>query len=257
MYNALQRQFNIKKNCNFAIMTQDRDVTFKFKQFSIDDSHCGMKVGTDGVVLGAWCNCSDTHKVIDVGSGSGLIALMVAQRCNALIDAIETDSGACHDAQSNINCSPWRDRINLVEGCFTSYRADTAADMVVSNPPFFTNGEEAHGAGRALARHEGSLNYSSLIDFACRTLTDNGRLAFIYPSDRENDIIYKAEMSRLKLRRVCHLRQNESRPVIRDLFEFSRIDGPIEESTLTIIKRDGHSYTRDFAQLCRDFYLEL
>lgn len=105
-------------------MIKDRNVTFRFKHFAIDDSHCGMKVGTDGVAIGACTECRGANKVIDVGSGSGLIALMIAQRCNAAIDAIETDCGACIDARSNIESSPWNDRINLIEGCFSTYRSD-------------------------------------------------------------------------------------------------------------------------------------
>lgn len=238
-------------------MIKDRNVTFRFKRFAIDDSHCGMKVGTDGVAIGAWTECRGANKVIDVGSGSGLIALMIAQRCNAAIDAIETDCGACIDARSNIDASPWNDRINLIEGCFSTYHSDIPADLIVSNPPFFADGEEAPAANRALARHEGMLNYASLIDFAVKMLSDCGRLSFIYPSGREDEIIYKAEMSHLKLRRICHLQQNAHRQPVRDLYEFSRIDGPIEETTLTIRETDGRSYTADFARLCHDFYLEL
>ena len=238
-------------------MDNRRKVTFSFKRFGIDDSHCGMKVGTDGVVTGAWVRCEDAVRVVDVGSGSGLIALMIAQRCNAIIDAIETDTGACADARANIAASPWHDRIRLFEGCFTNYRPETPIDLIVSNPAFFTDGDEAPQANRALARHQATLGYASLIDFASRVLAADGRLAFIFPSGHDDEIIYKAEMSHLKLRRICHLRQRHDRPYIRDLYEFSRIDGSIEKSELTIRNADNQKYTDTFAGLCRDFYLEL
>lgn len=230
---------------------------FRFKQFSIDDTRCGMKVGTDGVILGAWVSCSRDKHVIDVGAGSGLIAIMMAQRGAGTVEALEIDRAACEDCRSNVNSSPWKDKINVYECSFLKYTSPGNIDLIVSNPPFFADGEQAPTVERALARHEGELNYSTLIDFASVALNACGRLAFIYPYGREDEIIYKAEMSRLKLRRICYLRQNKSRPWIRTLFEFCRIDGPIDRSELTIRNSDNKSYTREFAYLCRDFYLEL
>lgn len=234
-----------------------RHISFTFKQFNIDDSHCGMKVGTDGVALGAWANCDSVSRAIDVGCGSGLIALMIAQRCGANIEAIDIDSGACHDARQNVEASPWAHLISVIEGNITDFQAATPADLIISNPPFFGEGEQATSAERALARHEGSLNYSSLIDFAAKTLTPNGRLAFIYPYGHEDEIIYKAEMSHLKLRRICYLKQTSSRQPIRTMFEFSHIDGPIEKETIAIRNDDGRGYAPRFSELCKDFYLEL
>lgn len=232
-------------------------MSFIFKKFLIDDTRCGMKVGTDGVVLGAWASCSRGAHVVDVGAGSGLIAIMMAQRGAGTVEALEIDRAACEDCRSNVNSSPWRDRINVSECSFLNYNSPENIDLIVSNPPFFADGEHAQDVERALARHEGDLNYSTLIDFATVALNTSGRLAFIYPYGREDEIIFKAEMSRLKLRRICHLRQNKSRPWIRTLFEFCRIDGPIDRSELTIRNSGNKSYTAEFAYLCRDFYLEL
>lgn len=232
-------------------------MSFIFKKFLIDDTRCGMKVGTDGVVLGAWTSCTRGAHVVDVGAGSGLIAIMMAQRGAGTVEALEIDRAACEDCRSNVNSSPWRDRINVSECSFLNYNSPENIDLIVSNPPFFADGEHAQDVERALARHEGDLNYSTLIDFATVALNTSGRLAFIYPYGREDEIIFKAEMSRLKLRRICHLRQNKSRPWIRTLFEFCRIDGPIDRSELTIRNSGNKSYTAEFAYLCRDFYLEL
>lgn len=234
-----------------------RQESFRFKEFGIDDRRCGMKVGTDGVVLGAWVNCYDVNSAIDVGAGSGLISLMLAQRGVNIIDAVEIDPLASQDARANVNVSDWSDKITVHQYNFANYKPNQAVDLIISNPPFFADGETAPDIKRAQARHEGDLNYSSLIDFAVRWLAENGKLAFIYPYGREDEIIYKAEMSRLKLRRICHLRQRADRPFVRTLFEFSRIDGPIEKSYLTIRENNGERYTPEFSALCKDFYLQL
>lgn len=228
---------------------------FRFKQFAVDDTNCAMKIGTDGVVLGAWAQCYAVHNILDIGCGSGLIALMLAQRCNAEITAVDIDMGAYTDARNNFAGSPWADRLHAVVSPFENYNPPLRPDLIVSNPPFFADGQLSPDPERAAARHEASLNFDSLIDYAAEHLTSNGRLEFIYQFGREDDIIYKAEMSRLKLRRICRLRQTSARPWIRTLYSFSRIDGPIDRADLTI--REKHHYTSEFAQLCKDYYLEL
>lgn len=238
---------------NFAAVM--REVSFTFRQFSINDARCGMKIGTDGVVLGAWLDCRTVMSAIDIGCGSGLIALMVAQRCGAIVTAIEIDRGAYLDAVDNVANSPWSNCINVIEGDFNAYQPAQPVDLIVSNPPFFGSGEQSPSASRAEARHEGSLNYSTLIDYAARHLNPYGRLAFIYEAGREDDIIYKAEMKHLKLRRICRLRQRADRPYIRTLYEFSPTDGPIESGELTICGSDGR-YTDEFRRLTQDFYLK-
>lgn len=234
-----------------------REETFRFKKFGIDDRRCAMKVGTDGVILGAWVDCHSVKRAIDVGAGSGLISLILAQRGVEQIDAVEIDHMAASDAQDNAAASPWRDIIRIHHCDFENFTASDEVDLIVSNPPFFAEGEEAPDIRRACARHEGALNYSSLIDFAVKHLGREGRVAFIYPYGREDEIIYKAEMSHLKLRRICHVKQRYDRPYIRSLYEFSRIDGPIEKSELIIRQPDNHAYTPAFAALCKNLYLDL
>ena len=234
-----------------------RQESFRFKKFGVDDRRCGMKVGTDGVVLGAWVNCIGVSRAADIGAGSGLISLMLAQRGVDEIDAVEIAHLSAPDARENASLSPWCDKINIHECSFIDYIPQSKLDLIVSNPPFFGESEIAPDMQRALARHEGQLNYSTLIDFAVKWLNDTGRLAFIYPTGREDEIIYKAEMSHLKLRRICHMRQRVDRPFVRAMFEFSKIDGPIETSELTIRENKNNQYTPQFCKLCKDFYLEL
>ena len=182
---------------------------------------------------------------------------MIAQRCGAEIEAIDIDSGACLDTRQNVEASPWPHLISVIESNIADYTPTALADLIISNPPFFGDGEQASSPERALARHEGSLNYSTLIDFATKALTANGRLSFIYPVGREDEIIYKAEMSHLKLRRICYLQQAATRQPIRTMFEFCRIDGPIEKEYIAIRNNDGRGYTTRYSELCKDFYLEI
>lgn len=233
-----------------------RNVSFTFKQFAINDTHCGMKVGTDGVVLGAWATCDGVHNAIDIGCGSGIISLMIAQRCRSQITALDIDKGAICDAIENVDASPWKQFINVVESDFSCFKPETHADLIISNPPFFASGEQSPALARATARHEGSLNYASLIDYAAEQLKQNGRLAFVYPFGNDDAIIYKAEMKHLKLRRCCRLRQRDDLPFVRTFYEFSLTDGPIENTTLTIKNPTG-KYTDNFRELTKDFYLNL
>lgn len=234
--------------------TQTRNVSFTFKQFTIDDTHCGMKVGTDGVVLGAWTRCEGVRKAIDIGCGSGIISLMIVQRCGAQVSAIDIDKGAIFDAQGNVEASDRKKFINVIECDFTAYDPGVKVDLIISNPPFFSSGEQSPSGIRAMARHEGTLNYASLIEYAASNLNKSGRLAFIYPYGHDDEIIYKAEMAHLKLRRICHLRQRDNLPFVRTLYEFCMTDGPIEKSTLTIRDLSG-KYTAYFHNLTKDFYL--
>lgn len=232
----------------------ERKETFRFKQFGIDDRRCGMKVGTDGVLVGAWVSCGQQISAVDVGCGCGIISLMLAQRGASRITAVEVDESAAEDALSNFEASPWIERFDLRKADFRDVRLARNVDLIVSNPPFFATGEHSPEAERSLARHEGELNYGSLIDFAKDHLNDEGRLAFVYPCGYDDEIIYKAEMSRLKLRRMCRVRQRYDRPWVRTLYEFCRRDGAIEIESLTISKRGG-GYTDNYIELTKDFYL--
>lgn len=231
-----------------------RDVTFTFKEFAVTDGRCGMKICTDGVIIGAWATCDGIRSAVDAGAGSALISLMVAQRSEAMIEAVEIDESAYMDACENIKHSPWHDRIRIVRQDINAYHPVRPVDLIISNPPFFSSGLQSPDSKRAEARHEGCLNYVTLIDFASAYLARDGRLAFIYDIGRDDDIIYKAEMCHLKLRRHCRLRQREGRPYIRSLYEFSPADGNIEYSELTINTQDGH-LTEEFTALTKDFYL--
>lgn len=234
----------------------DDKPTFRFKQFALSDRRCGMKIGTDGVLLGAWATLpvGKTH-IADIGAGSGLIALMMAQRYpSARITAVEIDAGAAADAADNAASSPFAAQIDVVCRPFEDFNAET--DMIVSNPPFFATGERAPAQARAMARHTGSLSPEILVDRAASLLCPGGTLAMITPADNAGDLIFRATMARLYPRRICNVISREGKDPSRILWQFSTDDGPCRQEVLTI-RRADNSYTDDYIALTKDFYLNL
>jgi tRNA1Val (adenine37-N6)-methyltransferase len=163
-----------------------------------------MKVGTDGVLLGAWCHVDGCHRVLDVGTGSGLIALMVAQRsADAGIVGVEIDADAAVEARENVAASPWSDRIEIVEGDFNQIRGNLGKfDLIVSNPPYFMTDIVSPDKSRATARHGHGLDYSDLINAAVEMLTETGSLALVSPANREDDIVMSTAFSGLHINRL-------------------------------------------------------
>ena len=228
---------------------------FQFKQFTVEDSHCALKVGTDGVLIGAWCNVEDARRVLDVGTGCGVIALMIAQRNpSAQIDAIEIDLAASTDARLNFSQSPWRDRLHLVEGDFNQYETAVKYDLIVSNPPFFIDGILPTAQSKTVARHDESLSYGQLIKGASELLAENGRLAFIAPSRYKREITEFAIFNSLNVSGIAEVKSVPSKPVTRHLWELSRQLSPMQRGTIIIRNADG-SYSDQYCALCADFYL--
>ena len=231
---------------------------FKFTKFDIDDSRCGMKLCSEAVVLGAWTfrRHKDARRVADAGAGSGILSLLAAQICeDARVSALEIDAGACADARRNFTESPWSERLRVVDGHFADYRPEEPLDVVVSNPPFFATGELSPEGLRAQARHEGTLSYEALFEYAADTLrTDDGRLCCISPAEREQELIFKAEMAGLKLRRLCRLHTRaRSREASRLLWDFSTTDGEMEETELRV-RIPGGGYSDEYLALVGEFY---
>lgn len=232
---------------------------FKFKQFQLSNRLSAMKINTDGVVLGAWCSLHEGDFVVwDVGCGTGVIALMIAQRCGAKIYAIDIDDKAIAETAMNIASSPWPDRVVSVHGDVSLVKgALPAPDLIVSNPPYFS--EKIHSLvspkmRRATARHEGTLSYDVLIELASDALSPGGRLAIISPFDREDDIMMSAAMNRMDIHRKLFLKSSEKKRCKRILWELGRDVDMMTEETLVIRRSDGR-YTPEFWQLVKDFYL--
>ena len=234
-----------------------REKVFRFKQFAVVNDRTAMKVGTDGVLLGAWCPAEGARHVLDVGTGCGVIALMIAQRnASAVINAIDIDHDAIEEATLNFKTSPWSERLTAIEGDFNELQTAERYDLIVSNPPYFTNGVLPTGDARTQARHTGTLSYRQLIEGASRLLSDDGTLALITPTDAEQDIIEAATFASLPVRRLTRVIPVEDAAPKRTLWLLSRRDMAYCEDTLTIAHRDG-TFTSDYIALTGAFYLKM
>lgn len=183
-----------------------RENIFRFKQFSVANRLAAMKVGTDGVLLGAWADTTGARRILDAGTGSGLIALMLAQRTpDASITAIDIVDDAVTEAAENIAASPWSDRITALHGDILTYRPNSPYDIIVSNPPFFNTTLRSPDSARAIARHGDGLTFGSLIALAPSLLAPDGSLAFISPAEREDDIVCAAAMARMYITRLTRV----------------------------------------------------
>ncbi|MDE6782220.1 MAG: methyltransferase [Paramuribaculum sp.] len=229
---------------------------FDFKQFSVYQDACAMKVGTDGVLLGAWADLSDAERIWDVGTGTGLIALMLAQRsASAQIAAVEIESAACAQARGNVAVSPWSDRIDVVEGDIRSL-ADTLShpDLIVSNPPFFTNALRPVDNARSTARHDSTLPVRDLMQIASQVLTPNGSIAIIIPADRSQDAVVEATLAGLSPWRITAVRTTPAKAPKRMLMQFGRRGRDILREDHHIQKAPG-CYSEWYSRLTHDFYL--
>lgn len=236
-----------------------RNNYFQFKQFRIVQERSAMKVGMDGVLLGTWADPSDAERILDIGTGTGLIALMMAQKNNhTQIDAIEVDKEAFDEAVQNIQQSHWSERIHPELCSFQEFaeRTNLKYDLIVSNPPFFTNGVKAPVENRAQARHSDSLPLDVLISGAAGLLRENGRIALVLPVESIQEITKLANLNRLYISRLCRVKPNPQKPVFRILIELANSTCTIQESELMIEFEKHHDYTPEYKALTKDFYLK-
>lgn len=229
--------------------------TFRFKQFTVDDHGCGMKICTDSVLLGAWADIDNAASIIDLGAGSGLLALMCAQRnaCASVL-AIEIDLSASKAAETNFAASPWAERLQTMHGDAATITPAIKPDLIICNPPYFTSGLQSPDEHRALARHAASLSPATAIEIAAEWLSDKGSLAMVTPADCRQAVTLHAEMNRMKIRRICMVSTSTRKAPTRILWQISRTDGPIESSTLSIRDAQG-AFSDSYTSLTSAFYL--
>lgn len=237
-----------------------RNSYFQFKQFRIIQERSAMKVGMDGVLLGALVDPSEAKRILDIGTGTGLIALMMAQKNNsALIDAIEIDPEAFEEAKMNFQDSAWDDRIRIECCSFQEFaeRTDRKYDLIVSNPPFFAqDGLKAPVQNRAQARHSDSLPFEVLISGAIKLLAENGRIALILPVESLPEIRNLAISNHLYLSRLCRIKPNPLKTNFRIMVELTRKECVTKEEHLMIEYEKHHDYTPEYKELTKDFYLK-
>jgi tRNA1Val (adenine37-N6)-methyltransferase len=236
------------------------DKPFHFKQFSIRQDQTAMKVGTDGVLLGAWVAIKDaTDSILDIGTGTGLIALQLAQRSDAtVIDALEIENRAFEQAVENFESSPWGDRLFCYHASLNEFtrEIDETYDLIVSNPPFFKEEATTSNKERTLARQMIELSYEELLSSASKLISESGSCAFIIPYTEESDFLSTAIGLGLHPERVTRVRGHHKSPVKRSLVQLNRrqLKTVFEE---LVIERKRHEYTKAYTDLVKDFYLRL
>lgn len=230
---------------------------FEFQQFKVYHDRCAMKVGTDGVLLGAWADASKAEMILDVGTGSGLIALMLAQRFSATVHAIDIDEPSCEQAMHNVEASPWSNRMNVRCSSFASFASLHAGsyDCVVSNPPFFTDSLQAEDARRHRARHNDSLSPGELLEHSKKVLRKQGLLHVIYPPEEAEFLVELAMERGWSVARRCVVFSKPGKPVRRVLLSLLLGQTECEESQLTLETDERHVHTDAYAALTRNFYL--
>jgi tRNA1Val (adenine37-N6)-methyltransferase len=240
---------------------------FRCKQFYVDHRDCAMKVSTDALLLGAWTQLPAAGAILDIGTGSGILSLMLAQRCQQqsdfIIDAIELDASAAAVAAFNFQQSDWSQQIRLIKGDILTYPAsadhpsDRRYSLIVSNPPFFVESLKATDAKRNLARHTDSLSFAQLLQVAQSLLTPDGLLSLVLPSSTAEQFIRMAQQSGWVLRRQLSVQSKSERLPLRCLFTLQRGEDPSEfiQERLIIHATDGQ-YSGDYKALLRDFYLK-
>lgn len=230
---------------------------FTFKQFHVDHDRCAMKVGTDGILLGAWAPVANARRVLDIGTGSGLIALMLAQRSRSdcVIDAVELDNNAVNQARDNVTASPWAVRIKVIESAIQEYQA-VPYDLIVSNPPYFVAGQEFSDPARALARHTGALDSHGLLAASNRLLAPSGELALIVPTAMADEILCIS--ADYDLHAVCYTAviTRAGKEANRVLLRLGRGLNRCDRGEIVIHSADG-TYSDRYIQLTTPFYLKM
>ena len=219
-----------------------------------------MKIGTDGVLLGAWTSLENNpHSILDIGAGTGLIALMLAQRSGAeTIDAIEIDEDAYEQSVENFEASPWGDRLFSYHAGLDEFvdEIEDQYDLIVSNPPFYSEAVSSGNVSRDMARQNQSLPFDELLSAVSKLLSPTGIFATIIPFKEEKSFIKLAALMGLYPERITHLKGNPSSDIKRSLIEFSFVQKEILEDSL-IIEFERHQYTDAYIELTRDFYLKM
>lgn len=228
---------------------------FTFRQFAVHQDRCAMKVGTDGVLLGAWANVKGD--ILDIGTGTGLIALMTAQRSpSSKVTAIEIDRDAAVQATENVASSPFADRISVVLSSIQDYRPAMTFHTIVSNPPFFESSLKNPDPSRATARHTDTLSYRELFQAVARLLADEGEFSAVIPSDCLSPFIAEAYLSGLRPTRQTAVRTTPRKQPKRYLVAFSRqATVSMERSEQCLQNTDG-SRSEWYDKLTSEFYIK-
>lgn len=234
---------------------------FQFKQFNINQERCAMKIGTDAVLLGAWCPINNNpFSILDIGAGTGILSLMLAQRSNAQqIDAIEIEENAYEQCVENFEASHWGDRLFCYHASLNDFinEPEDQYDIIISNPPFYSEDYKTDNSQRDLARFQDALPFEELVKATTLLLSENGIFTVIIPFKEENRLLNlcaQAELFPIKMTRV---KGTPTGPIIRSLIAFKRYELPVLSANELVIETSRHVYTEAYTKLTRDFYLKM
>ena len=230
---------------------------FRFKQFQITDDHSAMKVGTDSVILGAWANQQNVKTVLDIGSGAGLLSLMLAQRNSiSRVTAVEIDNDAVEDAKYNFNNSTWSNRLSVIHSDIRSFQAEEKFDLIISNPPFFKDSLLPDIHARAGARHDEHLSLDDLLSFVKKHLNHDGHFTLVFPFDRERELLSLAKIKGLFPCRIMRSMNKPSAQIKRSFIELSYIKTEAVKIDLLEIRNAESEYSEAYKELTKEFYLK-
>ena len=236
-------------------MTKKTYSPFQFKKFSITQNNAAMKIGTDGILLGAWTKTSNYKNGLDIGTGTGVISLMLCQRIIEIqMDSIEYSAGALKDAAINIKNSCWKNRINLINENFQNFIPKKKYDLIISNPPFFSKSLRPENSERLKARHQEDLNFEDILKFSQKYLKTNGSLNLILPYDQKEKVHYLSRKYELFIIRQCLVSPKPEKKPHRILMEFSLNNIETQNENLIIEENGRHQYSKDYKKLTREFY---
>ena len=234
---------------------------FQFKQFAVNQDQCAMKIGTDGVLLGAWAPINTRpNSILDIGTGTGIIALMLAQRCDAQqIDALEIDENAYEQAVDNFESSPWSDRLFCFHAGLDEFveEPEDEYDLIVSNPPFYVEDYRSDNAQRDLARFQEAMPFEDLVEAAALLLSENGVFAVIIPFKEEEIFLALAKEYELFPIKITRVKGTHETQIVRSLLAFRRYELAVLTADELVIEINRHEYTDDYIALTKDFYLKM
>ena len=234
---------------------------FQFKQFAVNQDQCAMKIGTDGVLLGAWAPIdSRPNSILDIGTGTGIIALMLAQRSDAQqIDALEIDENAYEQAVDNFESSPWGDRLFCFHAGLDEFveEPEDEYDLIVSNPPFYVEDFRSDNAQRDLARFQEAMPFEDLVEAAALLLSENGVFAVIIPFKEEENFLALAKEYELFPIKITRVKGTHETQIVRSLLAFRRYELSVLSADELVIEINRHEYTDDYIALTKEFYLKM
>ncbi len=236
---------------------------FKFKQFIVYQDKTAMKVGVDSVLLGSWVRCENVKEILDIGTGTGLLSLMLAQKTSANITAVEIDENACRQAIENIEKSKW-DNIRVIQASIQDFASDNNQkfDLIICNPPYFSKSLKSNNLQRNIARHDNRLPINELFESVENLLSDNGKFYMIYPYSRKEYIFETAKMFNLYPTNILAIKGNEKKDANRCAIEFVNNNLPAnnpkiaaKESVLIVRNSSTNEYSEEYKNLTKDYYI--